>query len=225
MTTCACKEARHACRLVVLTGGPGAGKTAVLEVVRKRFCEHIAVLPESATILFGGGFPRRSTDSARRAGQRAIFHVQRELERMVVDEAKAAVVLCDRGTLDGLVYWPGEPVTFERDLGTTREAELARYASVIHLRTPHAGLGYNHRNPVRTESAAQAVAADARTFDAWAGHPRRFVVESCDDFLDKLARVIALIRDEVPACCRAHTVSEIGEAARLDGVALDRAAP
>lgn len=209
--TCACRDLRHDCRLVVLTGGPGAGKTAVLEVVRKHFCEHIAVLPEAASVLFGGGFPRRDSASAQRAGQRAIFQVQRELERMIVDEANSAVALCDRGTLDGLAYWPGEPDEFWRELGTTREAELARYACVIHLHTPHGGQGYNHANPVRTESAAQAMAADARIVDAWTGHPRRFLVESSDDFLDKLARVIALIRDEVPACCRAHAVSEIGE--------------
>ena len=209
--TCECSELRHACRLVVLTGGPGAGKTAVLEVVRKHFCQHVGVLPEAASILFGGGFPRRSTEPARRSGQRAIFQVQRELERMVVEEANTAVALCDRGTVDGLAYWTGEPEAFWRELGTTREAELARYVAIIHLRTPADGQGYNRDNPVRTESAAQAMALDAGIVEAWTGHPRRFLVESSDDFLDKLARVIGLIREEVPACCRKHAISEIGE--------------
>lgn len=210
MNECACANT-HETKLVVLTGGPGAGKTAVLEVVRKQFCEHVAVLPEAASILFGGGFPRRSTESAQRASQRAIFRVQRELERMVVEEAMVAVALCDRGTLDGLAYWPGDPDTFWREVEVAREAELTRYAAVIHLRTPRDGHGYNHENPVRTESAAQALAADERIALAWAGHPRRFVVESCDDFLEKLARVIALIRDQVPECCRKHSIAEIGE--------------
>lgn len=204
---CACKEPRHGCKLVVLTGGPGAGKTAVLEVVRRRFCEHVAVLPESASILFGGGFPRRPTDGAQRAGQRAIFHVQRELERMVCDEGHAAVALCDRGSLDGLAYWPGDLATFEQELGTTRPAELARYAAVIHLHTPRDG--YNHSNPVRLETMEQALAADARIVNAWAGHPRRFTIDSCDDFLEKLGQAVALIRDEVPPCCRYHTVPEL----------------
>lgn len=83
---CACAESSHACGLVVLTGGPGAGKTAVLEVVRRAFCKHIVVLPETATILFGGGFPRHDNDAGRRAAQDAIFHVQRALETMVRDE-------------------------------------------------------------------------------------------------------------------------------------------
>ena len=33
-------------RRVVLTGGPGAGKTAALEMIKQSFCEHVRVLPE-----------------------------------------------------------------------------------------------------------------------------------------------------------------------------------
>lgn len=56
-STCACTEL-HPPRRIVLTGGPGAGKTAVLEMMRKTLCEHVVVVPESAGIVFGGGFPR-----------------------------------------------------------------------------------------------------------------------------------------------------------------------
>lgn len=208
---CHCPESDHSCRLVVLTGGPGAGKTAVLEVVRRNFCEHVAVLPEAASILFGGGFPRRVTLPARRAAQRAIWHVQRGLERMVIEEGMAAVALCDRGTVDGLAYWPDAPESYWSALGTTLEAELARYAAVIHLRTPSAESGYNHRNPVRTESALEAARIDERIARAWSEHPRRCFVENAHDFVEKLARAVALIRDEVPPCCRAHPVAELSE--------------
>ena len=54
---CECAEP-HERRRVVLTGGPGAGKTAVLELIRQSFCTHVKVLPEAAGIVFGGGFPR-----------------------------------------------------------------------------------------------------------------------------------------------------------------------
>lgn len=47
MKACPCKEP-HERRRVVLTGGPGAGKTAVLELIRRSFCEHVKVLPEAA---------------------------------------------------------------------------------------------------------------------------------------------------------------------------------
>ena len=79
MQTCDCNE-RHDLRRIVLTGGPGAGKTAVLELIRQSFCAHVKVLPESAGIIFGGGFPRSDGAELRQATQRAIFYVQRELE-------------------------------------------------------------------------------------------------------------------------------------------------
>jgi adenylate kinase len=37
----------HERRRVVLTGGPGAGKTALLELIRQSFCSHVKVLPEA----------------------------------------------------------------------------------------------------------------------------------------------------------------------------------
>lgn len=199
-TQCHC-TATHEPKLVVVTGGPGAGKTAILEIVRRHFCPHVVVLPEAASIVFGGGFPRRSSTPARKSAQRAIFYVERELERMATAEGNPAVVLCDRGTLDGLAYWPDEPLEALHELWTTREGELARYAAVIHLRTPLVSDEFNHRNPLRTETLEEARAIDARIEAVWSGHPRRTFVESSHHFLDKVRQALDLVRAEVPACC------------------------
>jgi predicted ATPase len=193
----------------VLTGGPGAGKTAVLEMMRKTLCEHVRVVPEAASVVFGGGFPRTPPLDARRAAQRAIFFIQRELEAAIMAE-NVAIALCDRGTVDGLAYWPG-PDDLWSALGTTLDEQLARYHAVIHLRTPALGGGYNHQNPLRVESAVEAAEVDARIAAAWALHPRRFEVTAAPDFLAKVARVIALVRSELPECCRRHPVVELGE--------------
>jgi predicted ATPase len=137
MRPCDCREP-HRQRSIVLTGGPGAGKTAVLELIRQSFCVHVRVLPESAGIVFGGGFPRGDRLELRQAAQRAIFYVQRELESTAESE-NPAVVLCDRGTLDGAAYWPG-PGDLWSAVGTTLEEQLGRYDAVIHLRPPtHVG--------------------------------------------------------------------------------------
>jgi predicted ATPase len=206
---CACKNPSHGCRLVVLTGGPGAGKTAVLEIVKKNFCPHVSVLPEAASIVFGGGFWRKESVFAQKAAQRAIFHVQRNLERLVEEEQEAAVALCDRGTLDGLAYWPAAEENFWSELQIDRKRELARYQAVIHLRSPSQERGYNHSNPVRIETAPEAARIDARIAEAWDGHPRRFFIESTDDFLEKAQAAVELIRNELPACCRAHSLAQI----------------
>ncbi len=196
---CDCTVEHTLCRYVVVTGGPGAGKTAVLEVAQRVFCRHVVVLPEAAGIAYGGGFPRRPAGPVREAAQRAIYHIQRELERMVDAEGIAAVTLCDRGTVDGLAYWPRAPEDYWREVGTSIEAELARYAAVIHLRTPvH---GYNRSNPLRIETVAEAQLIDERIAHAWAAHPRLHTVESTRDFVAKASRAIELIRAEVPLCC------------------------
>ena len=83
MIPCDCTE-RHVPRRLVLTGGSGAGKTAALELIRRAsFCDHVQILPEAAGIVFGGGFPRRRDIAGRKASQRAIFDVQRELEEIL----------------------------------------------------------------------------------------------------------------------------------------------
>lgn len=201
MKPCDCVE-RHTARRIVLTGGPGAGKTAVMELIRLFFCEHVVALPEAAGIVFAGQFPRSARPPLRQAAQRAIYHIQRELE-MVADVDNAAVVLCDRGTVDCGAYWLGDGDLYA-SVGTTREQELARYHAVIHLRTPTSPQAYNRRNPFRIESIEEAAAIDVQIAEQWAAHPRRFVVEPTEDFLHKAAETLALLREEIPPCCRHH---------------------
>ncbi len=198
MSHCRCTNA-HTAKRIVLTGGPGAGKTAVLELVRKSLCDHVRVLPESAGILFAGGFPRGTTSGLRRAAQRAIFYVQRELETI---DGEAAIELCDRGTVDSLAYWPG-PDDFFASVGTSLADQYARYHAVIHLRTPQPGDGYNQLNPLRIETPAEAAAIDDRIAHAWAEHPRLYTVPASADFVAKATRALEIIHRELPACCRA----------------------
>ncbi len=183
----------------MITGGPGAGKTAVLELARRDLCKHVDVLPESARIVFAGGFPRRHDDAGLRGVQRAIYHVQDELERMGPESPSATTVLCDRGTLDGLAYWPGAWSEYFTGLGTTMETELARYAAVIHLRVPDGQNGYK-KDAVRRESEREAGEIDSRLAEVWAAHPRRVFVESNADFVRKAQRALAVIRAELTCC-------------------------
>jgi predicted ATPase len=196
---CKC-HGQHERKRIVLTGGPGAGKTAVLSLVHQFVCKHVVVLPEAASMLFLGGFPRGGTLGQRAATQRAIFHVQRELENSADAADHAAIVLCDRGTVDGAAYWPG-PDSLWTSVGSTREAELGHYDAVIHLRTPDAA-AYNKSNVVRTESVAEAAQIDVRIAEAWQGHPKRFVIESEEDFFHKARKALQVLLDQVPPCCR-----------------------
>jgi predicted ATPase len=204
---CGC-TAVHRRRRIVLTGGPGAGKTAALEMARSMVCRHLRIVPEAASILFVGGFPRRNSIAAQEAAQVAIFAVQRQLEAIEKVEEPPGVALCDRGAIDSLAYWPSEQERFWRQVGSSREQELLRYDAVIHMRTPGVSLGYDRRNPMRIESAAQAAEIDRRIAEVWRGHPRRSYVESSPDFLAKIRRTLDLIVTELPPCCRLRLTQE-----------------
>jgi predicted ATPase len=203
MRPCDCSEV-HKRRRVVLTGGPGAGKTAVLELIRQYFCKHVMVLPETAGIVYGGGFPRSTLPEVRQAAQRAIYHVQRELET-AAETSDSAVILCDRGTVDGSTYWVGSGDLWS-SVGTTLQEQIARYDTVIHLRTPGPQNGYNYQNPLRIETPEDAAIIDERILHAWESHPRRFVIEPSANFLSKAARALEILRAEMPECCRKHVI-------------------
>jgi predicted ATPase len=200
MSACTCAVLHHL-RQIVVTGGPGAGKTAALEVLQRQTCHHVQVLPEAASILWRGGFPRSQTPTGRRAVQRAIARLQIELQRLAIENDNPALIVCDRGTLDSLAYWPGTEQEYLDDLDTTKDKELGRYAAVIHMRSPSRRDGYVQTS-LRPESADEARAIDERILAVWADHPRRFVIDSDEDFVRKLERVLALVRAEIPACCR-----------------------
>lgn len=201
---CPCPEPKMKPRLVVVTGGPGAGKTAVLEVVRKIFCERVAILPEAASILFSGGFWRLDSEAAKKSTQRAIYHVQKELQTMFFEENKWTLGLCDRGTLDGLAYWPGKPEDYLAALNTTIEHELMQYYGVIHLRVPSLTNGYNRQNPVRLETAETAAAIDQRIHDVWKAHPNYYQISSAVSFADKINEAVELMSTFLPECCQTH---------------------
>ncbi len=203
-TECECRQLIHTPRRIALTGGPGAGKTAVLDVIRRSFCRHVLVLPEAASILFQGGFPRHDTAAGREGAQRAIFRVQDELERIALEEQEAAVILCDRGTVDGLAYSSAPRDSFWTSVGTNHQAELSRYVAIVHLRTPAGAQGYDRSNPVRRESAQEAAILDARVLDVWSEHPKRSIIAAEESFAQKVEATLEAVRSELPRCCRSH---------------------
>ena len=187
-------------RRIVLTGGPGGGKTTAADLLRRELGDRVVIVPESATILFAGGFPRPSHPDANRSAQSAIFHVQRNLEDVQSALYPERVLLCDRGTLDGAAYWDDGEESFFRTLGTTIDTELARYDAVVFFETAAvAGLSIEGGNPIRCESLAEAVALDARLRALWSRHPRFTLVPHSDSFLAKIVGALGVLQQLVNA--------------------------
>jgi predicted ATPase len=185
------------CR-IVLTGGPGGGKTTAADLFRRELGERVVVVPEAATILFSGGFPRSTDPDARRAAQTAIYHVQRNLEDVQSAMYPNRILLCDRGTIDGGAYWPDEAQGFFHALGTTHEAELERYDAVVFFESAAVGgVAIEGGNPVRNESVADAAALDARLRTLWSRHPRFFLVPHSQSFWRKMNAAFALLESVI----------------------------
>jgi predicted ATPase len=178
-----------ALRRIAVTGGPGAGKTSVWRELVSLSDPRVAGVPEVATALFQHVFPTVQSSEERRAVQRAIFAVQRNLES--IHESRLApgqVLVCDRGVPDGAGYWPEGPAAFFAAMGTDWHSELERYEAVLFLETAAAGgLSIADGNPIRTETTSAAVGIDLQLRQVWERHPNCHFVPHARDFADKLA--------------------------------------
>jgi predicted ATPase len=178
-----------------MTGGPGGGKTTAADLFRRELGGRVVVVPESATILFGGGFPRADHVDARKSAQSAIFHVQRNIEDVQAALYPERILLCDRGTIDGAAYWPGSELDFFEAMGTSLQEELARYDAVVFFETAAvAGLAIEGGNPVRRETLEQARVLDSRLRTLWEQHPRFSFVPHDESFFHKIGVGLELLQ-------------------------------
>ena len=186
------------CCRIVLTGGPGGGKTTAADLFRREIGERVVIVPEAATILFQGGFPRSHEPHALRFAQTTIFHVQRNLEDVQAALYSGRTLLCDRGTVDGAAYWPGTPHDYFNAVGTTLETELRRYDAVIFFETAAVGgASIEGGNPVRNESLEEAVKLDGRLRALWSRHPRFVLVPNNRSFFKKISLGLAALESIV----------------------------
>jgi adenylate kinase len=47
-------------RVIVVTGGPGGGKTTALDLFQRELKTAVKIVPEAATLLFGHGLDRET---------------------------------------------------------------------------------------------------------------------------------------------------------------------
>lgn len=180
---------------IALTGGPGGGKTTAADLFRREIGERVVIVPEAATLLFSGGFPRVAEPHARRSAQAAIYHVQRNLEDLQSARYPGRILLCDRGTVDGAIYWPQDgDGGFFAAVGSSLEAELARYDAVIFFESAAVGGGsIEGGNPARIETDAEAVRLDHALRELWSRHPHFSFVPNSPSFFKKLSYGLATL--------------------------------
>jgi predicted ATPase len=179
--------------MIVITGGPSGGKTTLIEAIKKELGKEVTTVPEAASLLYRGGLPRAQNSVAMSHVQRAIYFLQRELEGLVHDQSTTKTIVCDRGSLDGLAYWPDLTTDFFSSLGTNENLEISRYQWVVHLDTANSD-HYETTNPLRTESFEEAWKLNEKIKFAWRNHPRHLIVPANSDFFSKMALCLHLIQ-------------------------------
>ena len=177
---------------IVITGGPSGGKTTLIEALKKEFGSRIVIAHEAASILYKGGFPRIKNNSGYLHAQLAIYSTQKELEALLTENNPNALLVCDRGSLDGLAYWPFDEDNFYTTIKTNRAFELSRYDFVIHLDTALES-SYDQTNPLRTENYHEALLLNEKTKKAWSDHPRREIITSELDFISKMKKATDIV--------------------------------
>src|SRR4051812_13056983 len=178
---------------IVLTGGPGAGKTVVAAALAAQFPDQLTVVPEAATQVYGDLQTRWDLLDllGRREVQRRIYRLQREQEDRLALAHPDKTLLLDRGTIDGAAYWPDGAEDYWHDLGTDHATELSRYDTVIWLETA-ATLGIYDgaaSNACRFEGPQGAVDSGKLLLELWGPHPHLKHVGAFAAFEDKLSAV------------------------------------
>jgi hypothetical protein len=118
--------------------------------------------------------------------------VQKELEALRCKTYPEALMVCDRGSLDALAYWPDSPEHFFKTINSSYDLEAARYDWVIHLDTASEP-DYDTTNEVRNESFNEALSLNDRIKKSWSQHPQRIIIHSEQDFFSKMRKATLVI--------------------------------
>lgn len=182
---------------IVLTGGPGSGKTVISQRLVGAHPDRFVLVPEAATqvyTLLNTRWDQLDLEG-RRDVQRRIYRLQSEQEDRFACEHPHKTLLLDRGTIDGAAYWPDGAEEYWRDLGTDHSRELSRYGTVIWMESC-AALGMydgDASNFCRFEDAAGAIASGKKLLELWGGHPNLKHVGAFTSLEDKIAAVEEMI--------------------------------
>ncbi len=195
---------------IVLTGGPGGGKTEALSEMRKRYEEkgyHVIVTPETATevILAGLGRPSSMDNfDFQTLVLKLLLYREDEFTKAasLLQDGKDVLMICDRGALDGFGFL--EPPLFEKILknaNLTKEDLYDRYDAVFQLETAAKSTLDSYtlsNNAARTENKDEAAVEDDVLYETWCDHPHYFFIgasETIEEKMDLLEKAIDFYLD------------------------------
>lgn len=176
---------------IALTGGPCAGKTTVLNELKKIYTDksyNVICVPESARELLKDGISR--SDMLQFETQ--VAYRQLENEKMAEQQINNSdtVIFYDRGLNDAFGYLNDtDKIKLKNTLGISSIDAWSRYDAVFFLETSALSDGYEN-DSLRIENKDDAVKCHFDTLSEWVGHPHLRYIKSQKNIADKLANVI-----------------------------------
>ena len=197
---------------IVLTGGPCAGKSTGLAVIKQRLINlgyDVVIMHEMATeVILSGLHPAVISGESFQAMLLDMQINRMNVYKNYIDKlGDKVVILHDRGLMDGEAYV--NPSDFEQILnekGLKRNEIYGLYDGVFHLVSAAIGAPEAYtkaNNEARMETLDEAAAADVRTMNAWVGHPHLRIINNegvnFEQKMNKLMEeVLSLLGEPIP---------------------------
>lgn len=199
---------------IVLTGGPCAGKTTALANIEQYLKElgyKVFIVSETATELINSGLsPIDKNGVGIVKFQEYVLKCQLKKEQLYEEIAanfpcSSIVIICDRGILDGKAFIRNDEFDkilkqVSKELNTKLNSSdiINRYDLVMHLTSAARGNSKYYtleNNSARSETVDEAISLDKKTVEAWSVHNNLQIIDSYEDFEEKIKVIINVINN------------------------------
>ncbi len=190
---------------IVLTGGPGSGKTSVLNAINRVFSGEgykVIIVPETATELMNNGITFRDGSLTLVDFQEIVMRLQLAKEEVVdrvieLANTDKVIVIYDRGTIDNTAYIKKEE--FEEVMARLNNVKsfsdlMNKYDLVLNL-VGREDFYTTANNEARNESASEALRLGDVTLKCWLGHKKLKIVMPKDEMDEKINEVLNTINE------------------------------
>lgn len=190
---------------IVLTGGPGSGKTTVIESIKEAYSGKykVIVVDETASYLINMGIRPFGEGAVSMVDFQELVLKTQLAKEEVVDRAtdflpdENIILIYDRGLLDNCAYISEEE--FQTILNRLEKKHtinefLERYDLIINL-VSRKDFYTKDNNPARSEEVGEALRLGERTLSSWVGHKNVKIVSPKDEMSEKIREVLNHINE------------------------------
>lgn len=216
---------------IVLTGGPGGGKTTAIPYVYQRLQSlgyFVLVVPEASTNLILSGFkPGNGVsffDFQKLVTTMQLFNEWFYTSLSKLAQADKIVILHDRGLMDNKSYVSADEFNQILKIFSKNEFQVREhYDAIFHLVTAADGAEEFYtleNNAARSETIEEARNLDKKNIENWTGAPNFRIIDNSTNFEGKLDRlmneILSVLGEPIPAEFQRKYLVEIPDLEELE---------